>query len=268
MAGTTQPIPRRPPPSPSASSTAASRAWSAPQLGGLDSRLAHLQRRRHPADFAGPPIPKLTQQNFKGTFRTIANDVQQGPPIGKCGDQARRQGRPHRRPHRLRQERASPTGWTRPSRPAAASWWRAIHQRQGHRLPGDPDPHQVPEPRRDRLAAAWTPRLARCSSRSSSSASTPVHHRRRRVPARSSSWPATPSAPAPYYRPARPARSKRCPAARISTPASKRFNADVQIYAPYAYDAAAGHHRNHEGRRQCRTRPKYAPFIARSTSPA
>jgi branched-chain amino acid transport system substrate-binding protein len=55
----------------------------APQLGRLDSGLAHLQRGGIPQVSPASTNPKLTQQNFKATFRTIANDVQQGLGIGK-----------------------------------------------------------------------------------------------------------------------------------------------------------------------------------------
>ncbi len=180
-----------------------------------------------------------THQGFKTAFRVMANDAQQGKVLGefavdKLGakniaiidDRTRLRAGPGRRVREGRQgsrcRRSSRASSPTPTKTDFTAILTSIKGKKPdldllrrHGRAGRPDDEADEESRPDREV--------------------PRRRRRRRAPS-SSSWPATrPRAPT-LRRPA--CRSTRCRAARPSPTGTRaKFNIDIQIYAPYAYDA-------------------------------
>jgi branched-chain amino acid transport system substrate-binding protein len=141
-----------------------------PQLRNLDSRLADLQRRRHPGHLGSATNPKLTEQGFKTQFRVVGRDDQQGPRSPATS-------RPDRKPKVVAviddataYGEASPTRSRRRSRRRRSTCCRA--RRAPTRPPtGRPCSPSCAAAIRTRCStAAWTRPAACSSSRRASSA--------------------------------------------------------------------------------------------------
>ena len=137
--------------------------------------------------------PDLTKPGYKTTYRIIANDNALGAGLAllRRRHAQAEEGRHHRRPHGLRPGRCRSVQEDRAESKGMQVVDAAVHDRQGHRLHGHPDVHQVQEPRRHLLRRhgpagrpdAAPDGAARPGATSSTSAATAS------APPRSSSWP-------------------------------------------------------------------------------